>query len=69
MTFDDATPRPRVDLQRMIEQHGVLAVGTAFLRVALARRKHPPDLALRGLSPHLRRDLGLPPFGNGRWIR
>lgn len=69
MTFDEATPRPLAGLQRMIEQHGVLAVGAAFLRAALAQRKHPPDLALRDLSLHLRRDLGLPPFGAGRQIR
>ena len=53
----------------MIERHGVLTVGGAFLRAALAQRKHPPDLQLRDLTSHLRRDLGLPPFGEGRAIR
>lgn len=62
MTFDEATPAPLAGLTTMIERHGRLAVGLAFLRAALARRKHPPDLDLLWLSPHLRRDLGLPPF-------
>ena len=69
MTYEETSTRPLPGLQRMIEQHGVLAVGAAFLHAALARRKHPPDLVLRDLTPHLRRDLGLPPFGEGRQIR
>ena len=69
MTYDEASPRPLTGLQKMIEQHGVLAVGTAFLRAALAQRKHPPDMRMQDLSPHLRRDLGLPPFGEGRGVR
>jgi hypothetical protein len=69
MTYDEATPRPLPGLQLMIEQHGVLAVGAAFLRAALAQRKHPPDMQVRDLTPHLRRDLGLPPFGEGLTAR
>ena len=69
MTYDETTSRPLPGLQLMIEQHGVLAVGTAFLRAALARRKHPPDQDILGLSLHLRRDMGLPPFGEGRSVR
>ena len=69
MTYDETTPRPLPGLQRMIEQHGVLAVGAAFLRAALVRQTHPPDLRLHELSLHLRRDLGLPPFGDGRGVR
>ena len=69
MTYDEAKSRPLPGLQALIEQHGVLVVGAAFLRAALAQRKHPPDLKMRDLTPHLRRDLGLPPFGEGRPIR
>ena len=45
-------------LRALIDQHGTLAVGWAYLRAALARRKHPPDLT-GTLSPHLLRDIGL----------
>ena len=69
MTCDEAHPRPLTNLQALIEQHGVLVVGGAFLRAALARKTHPPDLRVQALSLHLRRDLGLPPFGQGRPIR
>ena len=69
MTYDETSARPLPGLQLMIERHGVLAVGAAFLRAALARRKHPPDLQLRDLTLHMRRDLGLPPYGEGRTIR
>ena len=69
MTYDETNARPLRSLQLMIERHGVLTVGGAFLRAALAQRKHPPDLQLRDLTSHLRRDLGLPPFGEGRAIR
>lgn len=67
MTFDDK-PAVLPGLTDLIETHGRLAVGFAYLRAALARRKHPPDLndAL-WLSPHLRRDLGLPPHLRGDW--
>ena len=69
MTYDETCPRPLPNLQALIEQHGVLPVGAAFLRAALARRKHPPDRHLRDLTLHMRRDLGLPPYGEGRSIR
>jgi len=69
MTYDAPTSRPLPNLQALIEQHGVLPVGAAFLRAALARRKHPPDMQPKDLSLHLRRDLGLPPFGEGRASR
>jgi hypothetical protein len=69
MTYHEATSRPLTNLQALIEQHGVLAVGGAFLCAALARNTHPADLRVPGLSLHLRRDLGLPPFGDGRHIR
>lgn len=65
MTYDETTPRPLPNLQALIARHGRLSVGIAYLRAALARRKHPPDLGQLWLSPHLRRDLGLPPFGEG----
>jgi hypothetical protein len=66
MTHEETPLRPLPNLQALIERHGVLAVGAAYLRAALTRRKHPPDLAEMNLSAHLRRDLGLPPFQD-RW--
>ncbi len=58
MTLNE-TQLPLPSLRALIDQHGALAVGFAFLRAALARKKHPPDLAFESLSPHLRRDIGL----------
>ena len=71
MTYDDMKPAVRDGMQNLIESHGLLAVGLAFLRAALARKKHPPDL-MEGslwLSPHLRRDMGLPPYLSDRHLR
>lgn len=67
MTYDETNTLPLPSLKALVERHGALAVGLAYLRAALARRKHPPDIAaqeipLGDLSLHLRRDLGLPPF-------
>jgi hypothetical protein len=50
---------PLPSLRALIDQHGTTAVGWAYLRAALARRKHPPDVAMANLSPHLLRDIGL----------
>lgn len=63
MTLNE-TQLPLPSLRLLIDQHGALAVGIAYLRAALARRKHPPDilpfpLLAEHLSPHLRRDIGL----------
>lgn len=54
------TPRPTVET--LIERFGAMAVLWATVRALLRprrRRPRPPDLYL--LSPHMRRDLGLPP--------
>ena len=65
MTYEEDKPAVLPGLNDLIETHGRLAVGFAYLRAALARRKHPPDLAgALWLSPHLRRDIGLQP---DRW--
>lgn len=58
MTLNE-TQLPLPSLRLLIDQHGALAVGIAYLRAALARRKHPPDILAEHLSPHLRRDIGL----------
>lgn len=58
MTLNE-TGLPLPSLRALIDQHGTLAVGWAYLRAALARRKHPPDVEEARLSPHLRRDIGL----------
>lgn len=52
--------RPRMKV--MLAQYGVMPVLWALARALLAprrRRPRPPDL--HELSPHLRRDIGLPP--------
>ncbi|NBZ88658.1 hypothetical protein [Stagnihabitans tardus] len=53
------TDLPLPSLRALIDQHGTLSVGWAYLRAALARRKHPPDLRAETLSLHIRRDIGL----------
>lgn len=64
MTLNDTSDLPLPNLQDLIARHGTLAVGVAYLRAALARRKHPPDLGVEVLSAHLLRDIGLTPPGN-----
>ena len=61
MTLDDPNDLPLPDLRLLVAHHGALAVGWAYLRAALARKQHPPDLPLAVLSDHLRRDIGLGP--------
>jgi hypothetical protein len=61
MTLNDTNDRPLPSLQALIARHGTLSVGVAYLRAALARRKHPPNSPADGLSDHLRRDIGLHP--------
>lgn len=54
------TPRPGVDI--LIDRFGATAVLWATVRALLRprrRRPRPPDPYL--LSPHLRRDIGIPP--------
>jgi hypothetical protein len=58
MTLNE-TDLPLPSLRALIDQHGTMAVGWAYLRAALARRKHPPDLWVDSLSPHMKRDIGL----------
>ncbi len=60
MTLDDPNALPLPDLRLLIARHGALAVGWAYLRAALARKRHPPDHS-RPLSDHIRRDIGLGP--------
>ena len=59
MTLNDTNDLPLPRLQDLIARHGALAVGFAYLRAALARKTHPPDLAAEMLSDHLLRDIGL----------
>ncbi|OJH45560.1 hypothetical protein IE00_04325 [Paracoccus sp. SM22M-07] len=57
-------PALRPALHRLIARHGAAAVTFALFRALLIRRRkrpRPPD-AYR-LSPHMRRDIGLPPAG------
>lgn len=54
---------PRPGVERLIDLHGKLPVLWALIRALLAprkRRPRPPDPY--HLSPHMRRDLGLPPL-------
>ena len=60
-----ATPRAaqlRPELNRLIRRHGTAPVIWALIRTLLLprrRRPRPPDPY--HLSPHMRRDIGLPP--------
>lgn len=54
------TPRPTID--RLIQRYGAMPVLWATIRALLMprrRRPRPPDPY--HLSPHLRRDIGIPP--------
>ena len=66
MTLNDTHDLALPDFGRLIDRHGAFAVGFAYLRAAMARRKHPPDLHADTLGAHIRRDIGLPPrpFGD-----
>jgi len=66
MTFDDTSLPLLPDLKRLIERHGAWSVGFAYLRAAVVRRRRPPPFDFRTLSPHLRRDIGLPPWHENR---
>ena len=59
MTLNDTNDLPLPSLQDLIARHGALAVGFAYVRAALTRKKHPPDLPAHVLSDHLLRDIGL----------
>lgn len=61
MTLNDSKDLPLPSLQALIARHGVLAVGFAYLRAAITRRKHPPDRPVTDLSDHILRDIGLRP--------
>ncbi|MBI1171797.1 hypothetical protein GC209_10360 [bacterium] len=61
MTLNETNDLPLPSLRALIDRHGALSVGAAYLRAALARRKHPPDARADVLSDHLLRDIGLQP--------
>ena len=61
MTLNDTNDLPLLNLRALIDRHGTLAVGFAYLRAALMRKSRPPDGAAEGLSDHLLRDIGLSP--------
>ncbi|MBM3606227.1 MAG: hypothetical protein FJX25_16325 [Alphaproteobacteria bacterium] len=55
--------RLRPAIHRLIDRHGATAVSWALVRALLMprrRRPRPPDPY--HLSPHMRRDIGLPPL-------
>ena len=60
MTLNDTNDLPLPSLRDLIDRHGTLAVGFAYLRAALMRRSRPPDPA-GALSDHILRDIGLMP--------
>ncbi|MEO6300197.1 MAG: hypothetical protein ABIV25_05575 [Paracoccaceae bacterium] len=53
--------KPLVSIQALISRHGAIVIGLAYLRAALAIRKHPPNADEIWISDHLRRDIGLQP--------
>lgn len=56
----DTNDLPLPNLRELIDRHGTLAVGFAYLRAALMRKARPPDVAAT-LSDHILRDIGLMP--------
>ncbi len=59
-TSNDTNDLPLPNLRALIDRHGTLAVGFAYLRAALMRKARPPDVA-EALSDHILRDIGLMP--------
>lgn len=55
---------PTVALQLLVAEHGVWTVLRAFLAVFLAPKRE--TVRLDSLSPHMRRDMGLPPLEGPR---
>ncbi|MBK4214746.1 hypothetical protein JJJ17_02280 [Paracoccus caeni] len=61
--FTTRAPNPRIGMQRLLDRHGTMPVLLALIRALLLprrRRPRPPDPY--HLSPHMRRDIGLPPI-------
>lgn len=59
MTLNETNDLALPNLQALIDRHGALRVGLAYLRAALARKPRPPDHPAEVLSDHLLRDIGL----------
>lgn len=55
---------PSVAMRALVDQHGVWAVLRALLAAVV--RPAPEVIRLDDLSPHLRRDMGLPPIEGPR---
>ena len=61
MTLNDTNDLPLPNLRALIDRHGTLAVGFAYLRAALMRKSRPPDGVAEVLSDQLLHDIGLTP--------
>jgi hypothetical protein len=61
MTFNDEQTTLSHALDQVISQHGHLRVAGALVLRMLQHRGTAPKARLP-LSPHLRRDIGLPPY-------
>ena len=61
---NEDNPTPAVALTLLVEQHGVWAVVRALIATVL--RPQPEVIRLDDLSPHMRRDMGLPPIEGPR---
>lgn len=66
MTLNDTNDLPLPSLQALIDRHGALTVGFAYLRATFARLTHPPDRGVSDLSDHILRDIGMPPQNERR---
>ncbi|SHG77276.1 hypothetical protein SAMN04488044_1249 [Cognatishimia maritima] len=54
-----------IKIADLVAKLGVRRTAIALLRGLLAARPRPPDVA-DSLSPHVKRDIGLPPDGYAR---
>ena len=61
---NENTPTPTVALTLLVEQHGVWAVVRGLISVLMPARREV--VQLDHLTPHMRRDMGLPPIEGPR---
>ncbi|NJM83548.1 MAG: hypothetical protein HC844_14685 [Tabrizicola sp.] len=59
--FNDGRSPVSNAVEQLVSEHGFRAVLAALMLRLLRRRKRAGSVDIERLSPHLRRDIGLPP--------